>query len=93
MYIITPITKKLIIDSPPTCNFVAGPKITSSGLEANESTGNLIDMTKTHKRGNTAIKHQRLVINATVILSGKDRLNILLSMLYFFFFLILPCFS
>ena len=67
------------IDNPPTCFLVAGPIITSRGLDAKESTGSLIDIIIIHKSGKIAIKHQKVSMNPTVIFKANGRLNNLLS--------------
>ena len=66
-------------DSPPTCFNVLGPIITFKGFAAKESTGNLIDIIKTHKRGKSAIKIHNMMEIPTITFKLNDKLNNLLS--------------
>ena len=66
-------------ESPPTCFKVLGPIITFKGFAAKESIGNLIDIMKTHKRGNRAIKAHSIIEIPTITFKLNDKLNNLLS--------------
>lgn len=70
---------KFMSESPPTCFNVLGPIITFKGFAAKESIGNLIDIMKTHKRGNRAIKDHSIIEIPTINFKLNDKLNNLLS--------------